>query len=239
MAWRPGSFLIEGELDNTTRGRVTGWLRFAGLPHTVQLDLRGDFHRDIRGARIRVVGRGAESEAYANYMNGFAEHHTGDVGDMTAGRPPRDYVDYPYFEWYSEENGRVVLELEPDDVELLTQPIPACESDPISRTQQAGHMANFLASLSAELNVPAVAPAQQLVSDPDFTHWVVTDGQVIGEAREVEPGDDGTSFAYVRLFTMPEMAEYGWTQNEHLRAKAVGLSTNSSAADGLDEEVFP
>ena len=31
------------------------------------------------------------------------------------------YVDYPYIEWYSEENGRVVLELDPLQVEVLNK----------------------------------------------------------------------------------------------------------------------
>jgi hypothetical protein len=31
MAWRPTEYLIEGELDNTTPGKVTGWMRFAGM----------------------------------------------------------------------------------------------------------------------------------------------------------------------------------------------------------------
>ena len=31
MAWRPNRYLLEGELDNTQPGKVTGWMRFAGL----------------------------------------------------------------------------------------------------------------------------------------------------------------------------------------------------------------
>jgi len=31
------------------------------------------------------------------------------------------YVEYPYIEWYSEENGRVVLELDPSQVEVLDE----------------------------------------------------------------------------------------------------------------------
>ena len=75
------------------------------------------------------------------------------------------------------------------------------------------------------------------MSDPSFTHWVVAEGHVIGEAREVKPDRNGTSFAYVRLFHMPEMAEYGWTENKHLCEKSEGLPTNVAAADGFAEEV--
>ena len=84
-------------------------------------------------------------------MSGFSLRQTGKVGDMTLGRPPVDYVPYPYFEWYSEENGRVVLELDSDRVELMSQPIPFEESDPISREEQEANMAQFLRSLAEGL----------------------------------------------------------------------------------------
>jgi hypothetical protein len=43
MAWRPSRFLIDGELDNTVPGRVTGWMRVADLKRQVTFDLTGDF----------------------------------------------------------------------------------------------------------------------------------------------------------------------------------------------------
>jgi len=39
MAWRPNEYVIEGELDNTQLGRVTGWIQFAGLKDKVTFDL--------------------------------------------------------------------------------------------------------------------------------------------------------------------------------------------------------
>ncbi len=238
MAWRPTEYLIEGELDNTTPGRVTGWMRFAGLKENVTFDLAGNFHRDIRGAKVQLTGDGhSDDPEAAGYMEGFEAHQTGEVGDMTAGGPPVDYVATPYFEWFGRENGRVVLELDRAQVQIIGRPIPACESDPISREEQARNMANFLAEVSQEVGVPAVAPGQQLVSDPSFTHWIVVEDQVIGEAREVQPDNNKTAFAYVRLFNMPECAEYGWTENKHLRSKAEGLPSNVPKVDGFGEEV--
>ncbi|GAH40103.1 unnamed protein product, partial [marine sediment metagenome] len=80
---------------------------------------------------------------------------TGKVGDITAGLPPADYISGSvYVEWYSQLNGRVVLELEQDQLQLLSRPIPACESDPISREEQNRSMAEFLGSLAQELNIP-------------------------------------------------------------------------------------
>jgi hypothetical protein len=225
MAWRPNEYLIEGELDNTTPGKVTGWMRFAGMKEKVTFDLNGNFHRDIRGAKIRLKGDGRTDDPEAvGYMDGFATRQTGNAGDITAGLPPADYVSgYCYVEWYVEwygdDNGRVVVELDADQVEVIGRPIPACESFPISREEQSRNMANFLAGISRAMTVPAIAPGQNLVSDPSFTHWVVADGQVIGEAREIEPDRNGTCFAYVRLFNMPELAEYGSIERKNLRDK--------------------
>ena len=156
MAWRPTRFLIEGMLDNTRPKMVRGWMKFVGVKGKVTFDLEGDFHRDIRGAIICFTGdaEGNIKEA-REYMKDFARHQTGKVGDMTAGLPPRDYVDYCYLEWFSKENGRIVIELDQDKVKLATKPIPASETEPISRDEQARNMAEFLTGLAKAVNIPS------------------------------------------------------------------------------------
>lgn len=157
MAWRPTEYLIEGMLDNTTPNRVTGWMKFAGKKEKVTFDLEGNFHRDIRGAKIHFTGDAYEDRKDIDgekYMEGLTLHQTGKAGDITAGREPVDYVAYPYIEWYSNENGRVVLEMESVQVEVIGMPIPVIESDPLSREQQNRNMAEFLAGLAETANIP-------------------------------------------------------------------------------------
>lgn len=216
MAWRPYEQFIEGVLDNTVPGKVTGWMRFTGLKEKVIFDLDGDFHRDIRGAKVRLRGDGesANTEESSEYMQGFSKLQKGNVGDMTAGRDPVDYADYPYFEWYSDNNGRVVIELEPDQVELLTQPIPACESDPVSRKQQAENMAKFLCGIAAACNIPetnAVAIADTRAVEK--AKKVIANDKVRGmkllprEIRELLPplysqeAKGSKAVVYVKFFT--------------------------------------
>ncbi len=133
MAWRPYENLIEGELDNTTAGKVTGWIRFfrrGKTPLTVRLDLQGDFLEDIRGKIIRLTNPTPSDRNEAlgrgrSYMDGMAEEQMGETGDITAGLPVNGtypYVAYPYIEWYSEYNGRVVLELDPSQVAVVEPP---------------------------------------------------------------------------------------------------------------------
>jgi len=39
MAWRPTRFFEEGVLDNSVPGKVTGWMKFAGMEEKVIFDL--------------------------------------------------------------------------------------------------------------------------------------------------------------------------------------------------------
>ena len=216
MAWRPYEQFIEGILDNTVPGKVTGWMRFAGIKEKVVFDLEGDFHRDIRGAKVRLSGDGesANIEESEKYMEAFATVQKGNVGDMTAGREPVDYVTYPYFEWYGEDNGRVVIELETEQVELLTQPIPSCESDPNSRKQQAENMANFLCGIAKACGIPetnAVAIAD--TKAVEHAKKVIANDKMRGmkllpkEIREILPrlyaqdGKGGKAVVFVKYFT--------------------------------------
>jgi hypothetical protein len=74
------------------------------------------------------------------------------------------------------------------------------------------------------MNVPAVAigGAEPLVSDPKFSHWVVEQGHIVGEAHSVKPADHSMSFAFVRLFRMPDLAEHGYIATNQLRVKSNG-----------------
>ena len=98
MAWRPTQYLIEGILDNSVPNKVTGWMRFAGVKDKVTFDLEGNFHRDIRGAKICFTGDAYEDQVEIEsgaYFEGFSLHQTGNVGDITAGLPPHDYSTTP------------------------------------------------------------------------------------------------------------------------------------------------
>jgi DUF2958 family protein len=215
MAWRPTQYLLEGELDNTIPGKVTGWMRFASMKGKVTFDLSGDFHRDIRGAKIQFIGDGKKMDPEAaSYMEGFANRQTGKVGDITAGQMPKDYVNYPYIEWYGDDNGRVVLELEAGQVKVIGQPMPWMESYPVSREQQAQNMAGFLGQTARELDLPtdraicigmnATGPKQPCGRPGDRGHGMELMTEEI--RRQLPPlygqdGKGGNAIAQVKYFT--------------------------------------
>jgi hypothetical protein len=54
---------------------------------------------------------------------------TGYAAKIAAGESYYPYVNYPYLEWYS-ENGRVVLEFEPDQITVIRPETPPMEKNP-------------------------------------------------------------------------------------------------------------
>jgi hypothetical protein len=133
---------------------------------------------------------------------------------MTAGREPVDYVNYPYFEWYSEDNGRIVIELEPEQIELLTQPIPACESYPLDRKQQAENMANFLSGIAAACDIPethavsiadtkAVERAKKVIANDKLRGMKLLPKEIREQLPSLysQDGKGGKAVVYVKYFT--------------------------------------
>ena len=217
MAWRPARCLLEGELSNINPGKVTGWMRFAGVKEKVTFELEGNFHRDIRGAKLHFTGDAYEGdfpEDAEKYMEGFALQQTGKAGDITAGLPPHDYGSAPYVEWYGQQNGRVVIELEPVQLEVIGSPIPAIESDPIDRKQQAENMAGFLCNLAQEMGVPetraiavgettAVERAKKVIANDKLRGMKLLPQEIRETLPDlfVQDGKGGKAVAHIKFFT--------------------------------------
>ena len=70
--------------------------------------------------------------------------------------PYYPYVPYPYIEWYSKANGRVVLELDPSQVEILdgeAAPRPATPAeDAAAERKRTEAFGNFLENMVRELS---------------------------------------------------------------------------------------
>ncbi len=132
MAWRIADSVVEGELDNTIKGRVTGWLRLVGRDELVRLELRGNCRPDLAGWRFRIVRlKPVPTWAKPVDLEGFASDQTGQAGDILADQvlrdfdcpveellariragepPPEELRQAVYLEWYSDRNGRVVIQ---------------------------------------------------------------------------------------------------------------------------------
>jgi len=128
MAFRLDQAIVRGELDNTEQGRVRGRIWLEGRKEPLTLDLEGDAWRDVAGARITFTN--PEPRRQKNQGDLKAVQH-GIVGDITVSKkvkhitasdeewqlcmeegkqPPFEWRNSIYIEWFSEENGRVVIE---------------------------------------------------------------------------------------------------------------------------------
>jgi hypothetical protein len=139
MAWRIHEQIIRGEIDNRTRGKVTGKLWLTSHQEPVILELDGNAWRDLAGHRLTF----SNPEPKPGDTASFHAIQRGQVGDMTASRKARvpdcsmeEFLEYYakrepfpwhwgnvlYLEWFSERNGRVVIEATNYALELDTEP---------------------------------------------------------------------------------------------------------------------
>ena len=124
MAWRIAHNVVRGEIDNRVRGRVEGRIWLAGRSDPVILRLSGNCHIDLAGCRLEF----SNPKPMADSSITLTSDQNGVVGDITAARKVRviDTCDFEtmeagtkspeclanalYLEWFTETNGRVVIE---------------------------------------------------------------------------------------------------------------------------------
>ncbi len=127
MAWRIGENVVRGEVDNRTRGRVTGRVWIAGVAEPIVLDLAGDCHPDLAGCLLRFEN----PEPTPLTTPPPAPRQRGTAGRITAAHkvrvfdlpfeevlallkkgetPPEHLASALYLEWFSALSGCVVIE---------------------------------------------------------------------------------------------------------------------------------
>ncbi|MDB6115386.1 MAG: hypothetical protein JWQ62_2331 [Lacunisphaera sp.] len=139
MAWRIDEAVIRGEIDNRARGCTTGRIWFAGRAEPIALELAGNCWRDLAGRRLEFTN----PEPKSGDLGALAAMQSGRVGDITASRKvkvpdiPREQIGeyyaakkpFPwhwgnslYLEWFSEANGRVIIESAGYELRIIGAP---------------------------------------------------------------------------------------------------------------------
>ena len=107
----------------------------------------------------------------------------------------------------------MVIELEPIQVEVIGTPIPAIESDPISRDEQRRNMAEFLGGMAQAMNIPeeraiCVGGAIIVQADKRAANNRIRGMKLLTEEirRKLPPlysqdGKGGKAVAYLKFFT--------------------------------------
>ncbi len=128
MAWRIEDAVAHGEVDNTVEGHTTGRIWLAGRDEPLILSLNGDCWRDLAGTRLQFENPSPKAVGDSEALD---VDQAGIIGDMTASRKnkvptvgeeefhelyqnqqeiPYEWRNTLYLEWFSEINGRVVIE---------------------------------------------------------------------------------------------------------------------------------
>jgi hypothetical protein len=129
MAFRINDSVVRGEIDNRVKGIVRGRIWLESRAEPVTLELRGNAHRDLAGCLLTFTNP-VERLVHPN-LDLLKPIQHGVAGDLTAAHkvrvfdlpleeaydmlkrketPPELLANALYLEWFSEANGRVVIE---------------------------------------------------------------------------------------------------------------------------------
>ncbi len=168
MAFRIHESVVRGEIDNRVKGIVRGeiWLECRAEP--LVLALKGNAWTDLAGCRLTFTN--PQKRIPFPHDDPLQSTQRGSVGDLTASRkvrvfdvplqeafemydrkekPPEHMANCLYLEWYSEANGRVVIESPDYELTISTPEWRMTPDEEADRARQAAEgMAGFLRKLT-------------------------------------------------------------------------------------------
>lgn len=186
MAFRIHDSVVRGEIDNRVKGIVRGKIWVEGRGKPVTLELQGNAHPDLAGCLLTFTN--PLKRIPHQHLDSLNPVQRGSIGDLTASRKVRVFdVPMPeaylmckrgekpaehmanslYLEWFSENNGRVVIE-SADYVLTISAPewrlTP--EEDAARAQQAAAGMGDFMQKLTEAIEVH-----QRGQKDPETEEW--------------------------------------------------------------------
>lgn len=188
MAWRIDEAVTHGEIDNTVEGHTSGRIWLLGRKEPLELSLDGDCWRDLAGTRLRFKNPKPAEQADAIELNA---QQNGIVGDITASRKnkvatvsdeelqrlyegdaaiPFEWRNTLYLEWFSEINGRVLIESASYVMEISPQEWEMDEdAEEAQKLANLNSMRDFMAQV---IRRTEQAPSNSVVSEPlDEYQW--------------------------------------------------------------------
>lgn len=168
MAFRIHDSVVRGEIDNREKGVVRGLIWVHGRSAPIRIELKGNAHSDIAGCLLKF-----ENPLPTTPHPGLDSLHPlqrGTIGDLTASRkvrvfdlpfeeacaminrgekPPEHTANSVYLEWFSEANGRVVIESTDYTVDISPPLWGLTPTENEQRAKEAaGGMAGFMQKLT-------------------------------------------------------------------------------------------
>ncbi len=237
MAWRIHDNVIRGEIDNREKGVVRGRLWLCGVPEPVVLDLKGNAHPDLAGCLLTFENPGEplplRQDAHLHPLQ------RGTAGDMTAsrkvrvfdlpfeeayamikrgGKPPEHMANSLYLEWFSEYNGRVVIESADFRIEMSA---PSWRLTPEEEAQRAEGAAAGFSGFMQKLTDALEAQKHQPPEDHEWDEF---------DYEQLMKESDARADKYMEL-----LEKHGDNpEAEHLIAKEMGWTAEDESTGSLD-----
>jgi hypothetical protein len=252
MAFRIDREVVRGELDNTLRGTVRGRIWLLGRDAPLELELQGDCWRDLAGRRCTFVNPHPEP-GRADVLH---TEQRGQAGDITVSRkvriiegpveewygqrklglhPPEHLANSVYLEWYSERNGRVVIESADFQIEVsLPEWTQTEEEEQAQQARNAEAWEGFLVRIS-----DAIGPRQpvEVPEDRDMDEFEWERFLKASDARTAKYGELLEKYAdHPDRDRIVERA-MGWDRREH--AGDEDDFEDVAMANDLDDDVEP
>src|SRR5438445_6167386 len=168
MAFRIHDSVVRGEIDNRVKGIVRGKIWVEGRAEPVILELKGNAWPDLAGCLLTFTN---PQERFPHpHLDSLDPVQRGSIGDLTASRkvrvfdvplekalemvrrkekPPEHMANSLYLEWFSEANGRVVIESADYEWTISAPEWRMTPEEDAERTKQAAAgMDGFMQKLS-------------------------------------------------------------------------------------------
>ena len=182
MAFRIHDSVVRGEIDNRARGIVRGKIWIAGREEPIVLELKGNAWPDLAGCLLTFTN--PLKPVPNQHLDRLQPLQRGSIGDLTASRkvrvfdvpledalamirrkekPPEHMANSLYLEWFSEANGRVVVESADYELKISAPEWQMTPEENEERASQAASgMEDFMQKLSA-----AIEEQQRGQKDPE------------------------------------------------------------------------
>jgi len=156
MAFRIHDSVVRGEIDNRVKGVVRGKIWVEGRKNPVRLDLKGNAHPDLAGCKLTFTN--PLKRIRHKHLETLQPLQQGVIGDLTASRkvrvfdipveeaymmckrgekPPEHLANCLYLEWFSELNGRVVIESTDYQLEISAPEWRLTPEEDVQRAEDA------------------------------------------------------------------------------------------------------
>jgi hypothetical protein len=174
MAFRIHESVVRGEIDNRVKGVVRGKIWVEGCAGPVVLELKGNAWPDLAGCLLTFTN--PQKRIPHQHLDSLRSIQRGGIGDLTASRkvrvfdvpleealdmirrqekPPEHMANCLYLEWFSDANGRVVVESADYELKISAPEWRMTPEEEAARDRlAAAGMTEFMGKLTRAIEEP-------------------------------------------------------------------------------------